>query len=178
MNTIGSARRRGRGSPAIWAEAVGGGRLSWSAGRMPGPTSAGCRGRPAGPIGCPRKPNGNMPAGPARRAVTRSARRSHPRTPITIRRWAAPVRSAPIRRTPGVSTTCTAMHGSGSRMTGMKATGEHRATGRRGRALAYPRICAVGCCAPAPGRPDPGPAGPPSVTRPPSTLGTSLSGSE
>jgi len=101
------------------AGGAGGGRSSTSAGTMPGITLPGYRRRPARPTGCLRKRDGNMPAGPVRRAGIRLAMRSRRATSIMpIRVWVAPARSERIQRIAGASTTCMAMFGSGSRMIG------------------------------------------------------------
>jgi len=131
-----------------------------------------------GLIGCPRKRNGNMPAEPARRAGIRLAMRSRRATPITpIRAWVAPARSAHIRRIAGVSTTCMAMLGSGSRMICTIIIRERRQTDRRGRAKESPRIRAFACCAAAPGSTDRGTAGPPTATGTSPTTGSTFWGS-
>jgi hypothetical protein len=160
------------------ARAGGGGRSSMSAGRMLRLTSPGCRRRPAGLIGCPRKRNGNMYVGPARRHAIRSATQSRPTTPTTvIRNWSALARSAPTRRTPGVSMTCMAMSGSGSTMTGTKTTGMRRATGQPGSIRERARSRAFACCAAGPGANFRGGPGPPAAVGAAQAAGTTMSGS-
>jgi hypothetical protein len=140
------ATRREKTADAAWGG--GGGRSSMSAGIMRRLTLPGYRKRPAGPIGCRLKRNGDTPAGPARRPGIRSVTRSRPATPITpTRDWTAPTRSALIRQIVGVSTTCTAMSSNGSRTTGMKITVVFRSTVYRGRTRKPPQIGICASCA-------------------------------
>jgi hypothetical protein len=149
---------------------------------MPRRISTGCHKRSAGRIDCPRRRNGNSPAAPGRqldiRLVTRSplSRLTMPRVSSRCFFRVGQARSARIRQTPGASTTCTAMSGSGLRMTGIRIIREPPMTDRHGRRKA-PFGRAVACCAVAPGSSSRKSADPPTAPGPSPTLGATLSGS-